>query len=65
MKTLTLAVSEGLFQRLEEIARQKSIAAEEVAQLVLEEWLGRSRADFDKVVRYVMEKNAELYKRLA
>jgi hypothetical protein len=41
------------------------VTPEELARAGLEDWLRQPREDFVQAARYVLEKNAELYKRLA
>ena len=65
MTTITVPLSEDRLEQLQELARQNNIAPEELARASLEDWLRQPRDDFAKAARYVFEKNAELYRRLA
>ena len=65
MTTLTVSISDDLSQRLQEIAQRAGISPADLARVGLEEWLVRPRDEFEKVARYVLDKNAELYRRLA
>jgi antitoxin FitA len=62
---LTVALSDEFSQRLCAIAQRVGVTPEELARIGLAEWLARPNADFNRVARYVLEKNAELYLRLA
>ena len=71
MKTLELNLSETTVAKLEEAAERLSLTAEQLAILSLEEKLeqleGQLRLDsqFKDAAKYVLDKNAELHKRLA
>lgn len=65
MTTITIPLSDERLERLKALAHQAGVSPEELARAGLEEWLGRSRQDFPQAARYVLEKNAELYRRLA
>jgi antitoxin FitA len=65
MSTLTISLSDELTSRLRETAARVGVSPEELAQAGIEDWLGRPREDFLAAARYVLEKNRELYRRLA
>jgi predicted transcriptional regulator len=65
MTTLTIPISEEASRRLQEIANQEGVSSEELARAGLEDWLTRPRPDFLEAAKYVLEKNRELYRRLA
>jgi predicted transcriptional regulator len=65
MVTITVTLSEDRLQKLQDLARQFRIAPEELLRVSLEELIARPQADFQKALSYVLEKNKELYKRLA
>jgi hypothetical protein len=46
-------------------AAEAGMTPEELARIVLEEWLAKPREDFAEAAGYVMRKNAELYRRLS
>ena len=54
MTTLTIPLAEEQLRRLQELARA-----------VVEEWLSRPDANFARAAEYVLNKNRELYRRLA
>jgi len=65
MTTLIIPISDEVSRRLQEVAAREGISSEDLARAGLEDWLTRPRADFMEAARYVLEKNRELYRRLA
>lgn len=65
MVTITVTLSEDRLQKLQELAEQFRIAPEELLRLSVEELIARPQPDFQKALGYVLNKNKELYKRLA
>jgi hypothetical protein len=65
MKTLELNLSETTASKLEEAAERLNVSPEELLVLSLEEKLAQLDAQFQSASDYVLNKNAELYKRLA
>ena len=65
MVTITVTLSEDRLQKLNELAKQFRVAPEELLRVSVEELVARPQADFQKALEFVLEKNKELYKRLA
>jgi len=65
MTILKIAVSEERMARLEEKARRLQVTPEALLEASLEELLGRLDEEFQQVMRRVLSKNTELYRRLA
>lgn len=65
MASITIDLSDSQFQKLENLARVHGIATEVLLKASLEDWLNLQKGDFVKAADYVLEKNAELYRRLA
>ena len=65
MSTLTIALTEERLKQLEEIARRFQIAPEELVRVSIEELLALPADDFRRALDLVLNKNAELYQRLA
>ncbi len=65
MKILELNLPEPTVAKLQEAAERLSVSPEELAILSLEEKLAQLDAQFKDAADYVLNKNAELYKRLA
>ncbi|MBL8796438.1 MAG: DNA-binding protein [Planctomycetia bacterium] len=64
MATLTITLKEDQLDRLQKVAAELGVSPEAVVQNTLDEYLTR-RARFQQAADYVLEKNAELYRRLA
>lgn len=65
MHAVTVRISDENFRKLEERAQQENSTPEEVLRAQVETWLDDSPNDFQKAARYVVNKNAELYRRLS
>lgn len=63
--SFTVTLSEERALRLEELARKAGVSPEEFLRSSVEEWLARAGNDFAQAADYVLNKNAELYRRLA
>ena len=62
---ISLQLDEVQSQRLQELARELKVDANELARAAINDLMSRPADDFDRAVRYVLEKNRELYRRLA
>jgi len=65
MQTITVALSDEHLAKLQEIAIQFGVSPEDLAHASIEEWLTRPEEDFRRAVAHILDKNAELYRRLA
>lgn len=65
MASITIDLSDSQFQKLENLARVHGIATEVLLKASLEDWLNLQKGDVVSAADYVLEKNAELYRRLA
>ena len=66
MSTLTIQLSDVEKQRLDRLAREAEMTPEEVvADLLRKRLHAADEKGFDEAVQYVLEKNDELYRRLA
>lgn len=65
METLTIPLTTDQLDRLRERATQQHLSLEEMASAGLEQWLTDHGLDFEEAARRALEKNAELYHRLA
>ncbi|HET7077263.1 MAG TPA: DNA-binding protein [Chloroflexia bacterium] len=63
--TLTIVLDADQLLKLQERATQLGISPEELARVGITELLDRPDAVFQQAVDYVLQKNAELYRRLA
>jgi hypothetical protein len=64
MKVLELNLPEPTVTKLQEVAKRLNLSPEELAILSLEEKLAQLDEQFGNASDYVLNKNAELYKRL-
>src|SRR5262245_52790922 len=61
--TISIPLAEEQMRRLRELAERISVPPEELARAGLEDWLRQPRQDFVEAARYILQKNAELYRR--
>ena len=62
---LSIDLSEGQVERLRDEARRRGVEPEQLALAAVADLLASQGEDFDTAAKYVLEKNAELYRRLA
>ena len=62
---LSVEVTAAEEQKLAEEARRLNVSAEELAAAAVHDLLGQRDADFERAATRVLEKNRELYRRLA
>ena len=65
MTTMTITLPDERLRQLQELAQEVGIAPEELVQANIESWLISQSASFAQASQYVLEKNNELYRRLA
>jgi hypothetical protein len=65
MNTITITLSEEYLTQLKEKAARLGVSPEELVRVSVEELLARPDEAFLQAVAYVLQKNAELYRRLA
>lgn len=65
MTTITIALSDERLTKLKEMAKELGVTPEELVRVSLEELLARPGNDFRQAVTYVLNKNRDLYQRLA
>jgi hypothetical protein len=63
--TFSLDLTPPQQQALAEAALRLQVAPEELAAAAVRDLLGRQAPDFEQAAHLVLEKNAELYRRLA
>ena len=62
---LAIHLTEEQQRRLSEIADRLGVPVSSLAEAAVRELIATPEADFDKVSKRLLEKNRELYKRLA
>jgi hypothetical protein len=65
MSAITIELSEERMHRLRETAARLGLSPEELARVGVEELLSRADDEFQQAARHVLDKNDELYRRLA
>jgi hypothetical protein len=65
MQTITITLSDERLLKLKETAARMKISPEELVQVSIEELLAQPEEAFRRAVEYVLNKNTELYRRLA
>jgi predicted transcriptional regulator len=62
---IVLKLDEEQSQRLEQVASELNVDASELAKAAINDLVCRPTDDFARAVNYVLDKNRELYRRLA
>ncbi len=65
MNSITIELNEEQLVKLQSIAERIGVSVETLARSSLEELLGRPDDEFERAADYVLNKNEELYRRLA
>lgn len=65
MTTIAVTLPDDRMQRLEELAHRFEMSPEQLVQASIEELLARPDEEFEQTLSYVLDKNTELYRRLA
>ena len=65
MSAITINLSEERMRQLREVAARLGVSPEELARVSIEELLAKPDEKFEEAARHVLDKNAELYRRLA
>ena len=64
MSTLTFSVPDEKAAELAEAARERGVPVEDLLRRITDDFLARKEG-FEEAAKYVLRKNAELYRRLA
>lgn len=65
MTSITINLPDEQWQKLKEVADSFGITPEELIQTNIEELVKKTDENFKQAAEYVLNKNAELYRRLA
>jgi antitoxin FitA len=65
MSTFSITLEQDQATKLEKIAKSLGITVEDIIQLSIEDLISQSDHSFADAMNYILEKNKELYKRLA
>lgn len=64
MSTITFQIEEQEASQLADAAREQGVQVEELLRQITKDYLARKQG-FETAAKYVLQKNAELYRRLA
>jgi hypothetical protein len=62
---ISIEITEAQKHQLEELARRFGLPAEQLASVAIQDLLTHDQAEFEAIVERILQKNAELYKRLS
>jgi hypothetical protein len=65
MPDLTVTLSVEDVRRLEELSKREGLTVAQIVELGIKDLIGQPEERFQAVAHRIMEKNAELYRRLA
>ncbi|MEA3349312.1 MAG: DNA-binding protein [Chloroflexota bacterium] len=65
MSTLQISLPDDRLRALEKLSGRLNIPPEELVRISIEEILTRPEEEYQRAVKYILEKNSELYDRLA
>ena len=65
MATLTISLSDEEMRRLEVLGKREGLTVEQMVRLGINDFIGQPDDTFRAAAKRVMEKNSELYRRLA
>ena len=65
MASITINISDEQLQKLQALAQENGISLEDLLRARIEDWLSQPTSEFAQATNYVLNKNTELYQRLA
>lgn len=65
MASITINLPDEQLQKIQKLAQESQVSPEDLLQASIEDWLSGSKKEFSEAVSYVLQKNADLYRRLA
>lgn len=65
MISITIALPDERLEQLQELAKQLNISTEELVRISIDELLSKPDNEFQQAAEFVLDKNDELYRRLA
>ncbi len=63
--SITVALPEDRLNKLRQTAARLGVIPEELVRVSIEELLAQPEDDFEQAIEHVLEKNSDLYQRLA
>ena len=65
MASITVTIPDEQLEKLQQLALDNQVSPEDLLRANIEDWLAASNDDFTQAASYILNKNAELYRRLA
>jgi predicted transcriptional regulator len=65
MTSITIALPDEIMNKLQELAERHRVTPEDLVRVSVEELLASPQESFEETLDYILNKNQELYKRLA
>lgn len=65
MTSITIALPDDRMEQLQELAKQLKVSPEKLVLLSIDELLSKPKSEFQQAADFVLDKNDELYRRLA
>jgi len=65
MATLTISLSDEEIRQMEALGKREGLTVEQMVRLSINDFIGQPDEAFHATAKRVMEKNAELYRRLS
>lgn len=65
MTTVSVSLSDEEMHRLEELSKREGLTIEQMVHLGINDFISQPDDSFHRAAKRVMEKNAELYRRLS
>ena len=65
MTSVTVTLSDAEMRRLEELSKREGLTVEQMVRLGINDFIGQPDESFRTAAMRVIEKNAELYRRLS
>jgi antitoxin FitA len=65
MASITVTIPDEQLEKLQQLARDSQFSPEDLVRANIKGWLAASNDEFTQAASYVLNKNAELYRRLA
>lgn len=65
MTTVTVSLSDEEMRRLEDLSKREGLTIEQMVRVGINDFISQPDDSFHRAAKRVMEKNAELYRRLS
>jgi antitoxin FitA len=65
MASITIEIQDSQLQKLQDLANLHGVSPEVLLSAGLKDWLSQQQSELTNAADYVLEKNTELYRRLA